>query len=75
MTFSAEELEFFALLDDVPCTPNGILVRTRQGETRNVPRPSLAEFRGRSQMVFPRLERAKNLTTLIGYQLAREERD
>ena len=47
------------------------------GETRNVPRPRLAEFRarGRSRKLFPRLERARNLTAIYAHMLERQERE
>jgi hypothetical protein len=46
MSFTREQRAFFDWLDEAPCTPNGVLVRTPRGETRNVPREVIArEFR------------------------------
>jgi hypothetical protein len=79
MSLSEQERAFFAWLDEVPCTGNGVLVRTPKGETRNVSRDAVAgEFRSRwqarSRESFARLERAKNLTALFGALIEKEER-
>ena len=65
MTFE----EFSDALDEVPRTPRTLMVQGR-GEIRHVPISALAEFRRR-----PRLERAQNLTALLGYLLEREENE
>ena len=84
MSFSKEDRAFFDWLDEQPCTSNGVLVRTANGETRNVSRAlarQVFEFRSREQAehrspeAFPRLERAQNLLAILAYQLEREERD
>jgi hypothetical protein len=73
-----EQQAYLAWLDEQPCTPNGILVRTRKGETRNVPRPSLAQFlteyrtRGPVRQVYPRLQPAQNMLAILAHQLKKE---
>ena len=59
MSFSEADVEFFAWLDEQAQAPEGLLVTTREGETRCVPFPSLAEFRTGRRARFPRLERAR----------------
>ena len=71
MSFTFEEREYFAWLDEQPQCPEGLLVRT-PGETRCVPFPSPAEFRSRSELRFPRLERCRNLNAIYAYALERE---
>ena len=77
-----DEAEFRAFvdwLDTQPRSPEGLVVRTRDGETRTVPYDQAArQFRSHQQSArqrFPRLERCRSLTTLLGHQLEREERD
>lgn len=78
MTLSPADQAFFDWLDEAPCTSNGgVLVRMPGGETRNVPRSVVAaEFR-RAQEArvarFPRLERCRNLASLYGHMLEKEE--
>jgi hypothetical protein len=78
MSFSNEKRTFYDWLDEVPCTSNGILVRTPAGETRNVPRGVFAqEFRSRVAPAerFPRREQARNRTAIFTHMLEKEERD
>jgi hypothetical protein len=84
MRLSKADKAFFDWLDEAPCTPNGVLVQTPQGEVRNVSREVAArEFRAwqrgqaedRSSKPFVRLERAQNLLGILSYQLEREERE
>jgi hypothetical protein len=79
MSFSEEQRAFFDWLDEAPCTPNGLLVRTPRGETRNVARDVFAQEFRRTQEArvarFPRLERCRNLTALYRHLLEKEERD
>ena len=71
---------FFDLLDEQPRTPTSLLVRDR-GELRSFPIRTAAKAyevraRGSKRPRFPRLSRAKNLTTaLLGYILEKEDRD
>jgi len=84
MSFSKKD-QAFNWLDEQPQAPEGLLVRTRQGETRCVPFPPPAEFgarilkRGqaehRSRKAFGRLERAQNLLAILTHQLKKEECD
>jgi hypothetical protein len=80
MSFSGEQRAFFDWLDEAPCTPNGVLVRTPRGETRNLPRDVFAQefrrardFRARVAR-FPRLERARSLLSIYTHMLEKEER-
>jgi hypothetical protein len=75
MSFTVEEREYFSWLDEQPQCPEGLLVRSRRGETRCVPFPSLAEFRSRRKQRFPRLERCRSLTAIYTHTLDREERE
>lgn len=74
MSFSEADVEFFAWLDEQEQAPEGLLVTTREGETRCVPFPSLAEFRTRRRARFPRLERAQHQLAIFAHMLEKEER-
>lgn len=63
----SEWRQFFAALDEAPRTPATVMVQDGR-EVRHVSIRELAEFRSR-----PRLERARNLTALLGHLLEREE--
>ena len=76
MSLSEQELtDFFAWLDEEPCTSNGVLVKTPTGETRNISRDlPLAEFRTRSRWArFPRRERAKAHLSRLTFLLEMEK--
>jgi hypothetical protein len=78
MSLTKEQRAFFDWLDEAPCTPNDVLVRTPSGETRNVPREVIArEFRRAREVrvaPFPRLERCRNLSAIYTHMLEKEER-
>jgi hypothetical protein len=75
--------EFWAWLDQMPCSPEGVLVQ--EGHETRV-RPAVSVFaEWRSQMRgsapqpvrsprFPEVEKRRNQLALIAYQLAKEER-
>jgi hypothetical protein len=68
------EREFFALLDEVPRTPNSVLVRTRQGETRTLPISALrGRIETRSACRHPRVEARARWLELMGYLLEKED--
>jgi hypothetical protein len=78
MSLSKADQAFFDWLDQQPCTSDGVLVRTANGETRNVPR-GLArqafEFRTRGSIAprCPRLEAAKARLAELEAQMEEEQ--
>jgi hypothetical protein len=64
---------YTALLDEAPCTPQGLLVPgPRRGELRVVRAPSFAEFRARQATPTPRLDFWRNRLAILTWTLERE---
>jgi hypothetical protein len=68
------ERELHALLDEQPRTPEGLLLRMRDGEVRTFPIASLGRIEARTRRPrFPRLEARRRRLELLGHLLDKEE--